>query len=107
MGKARRYPELVPVRGRQFQRHVASVTARADPDINGDVEDRATRTSDEFALRSRRRLIMQTSNNTLFRGTYLVVLHEGSFHAMLRQDVGAKGLGKEAARIRHLIRNDD
>ena len=63
MGKARREPQLFPVRGGELDCDVATKGWRPRPNVHAYIQNATARAADQLALGMRRDLIMKTAQD--------------------------------------------
>jgi hypothetical protein len=78
---------------------VLSISRRANPDVDGDVENRPADAPYEFTLGLRGQLEVKPSEHPFRGGLSMIVLNEGCAHLMRGEHVGAIGFRKETALV--------
>src|SRR5262249_42713633 len=100
------HENLVPLLRRGDERHPPPVGRRAFPDIDRDIEDRASDHSYKLVLCLGRRLVMEAAQHEGGGRERMIVLHPGKPDAGLRELRLRMVLGKKPPPVAELVRDD-
>ena len=76
VAEARRYPQLIVVRGRQRHRKPSTIRRRIRPKVDDHVDELAGETANKFPLGSRMTLEMEAANSAPPHAHRLIILNE-------------------------------